>query len=635
MSSTEVEVKDVSLDFVRLQFEEYADGTVSCRKLAEKCRDYFDGNQLTEEETKVLKKRKQPPYIDNKIQDKCNTLKGIEKQMRTDPKAFPRNPQDESASEVATDTLRYVADVNQYNRTARREAMDNLMVEGLCAGQVVIEKYKKGKSKICMEHIRWDRVFYDLHSLKDDFSDKTYCGYFTWMDYEEALEMWPTAADTLTASEGSTSQAGPDKALDDKPRYVMTARKRKRLQVFTHYFKKSGKWMTATWCRGGFLDQPKVSTYRNDEGEPDCCIELQALYRSGDGEPFGVVQRYLDPQDGHNKRHSKMLHLLNSKQLIAQKGAFDDVKGARDELHKPDGVIEPNPGFEYEIVTHLDVAQAQFQMLQYTDMQLGQTGPNAAIQGASGDISGVAKARDQQAGQLPISPLYDALDSWEMRMYRQVWSRARQFWTDQMFIRVTDDENKIRFVGLNEPVLQGHDAAEQLKGQQIPLEAKQAQLQQIAMDPRMQQPVIDAQGRPKIRNRLAEMDMDIIIERGQDVVNVQQEEFAMLIEIAKGRPEIPFEVLLEMSQLRSEVKKRILDRVSGKDDPAAQAQAQFQQQMQQVAAAKAQAEVAKLEATAGKDHAAMVESQVDASVKVAEFTSPESQATPKTQVSVN
>lgn len=644
-SVTTEDADDVDLRLLRQQFEEYVDGSKVARELAEKCRNYFDGNQLTAAELATLKKRKQPVHVDNKIRDKVETLLGIEKQQRTDPKAYPRTRQDESASEVATDTLRYIADCSQYQMAARKPAANNLIIEGICAGQVIVEKRRGGPPKICMEHIRWDRLFYDIRSLNEDFSDKTYCGYFTWMDSEDILETWSGATEIISQSEASEdgiSEAGPDKNHDDKPRYVMTVRGRKRIQVFSHYFKRKGRWHFATWCKGGFLDKPKVSTYQDEDGSPDCAMELQALYKDSDGQPYGAVSRYLDPQDAHNKRHSKMLHLLTTKQLVAEKGAFENINKARDELHKPDGVIEPNPGFKYEVLTNLDMAQGQFQLLQYTDAQLAQTGPNAALAGTSGQISGVAKARDQQAGQLPISPLFDALDFWENRMYRHCWNRARQFWKAEMFIRVTDDEDKIRFVGLNENTTMGELLAEKAKKdpqfQQMPPEQQQQLIMQLAADPMARQPVK--------KNDLAQMDMDIIIERGQDVVNVQQEEFSMLAEIAKGRPEIPFDILVEMSQLRSETKKRVLDRMKGANDPMAQQVAKMQVQMQELQVALAEANVRKVNAQAGKDEAATIESQIDASVKVAEFTTPQAAsagqpaqpgkpAQSKTSVSVN
>jgi len=101
-----------------------------------------------------------------------------------------------------------------------------------------------------------------------------------------------------------------------------------------------------------------------------------------------------------------------------------------------------------------------------------------------------------------------------------------------------------------------------------------------------------------------------------------------------------------MSQLRSTTKKRVLERMKGGNDPLAQQQAQFQQMMQQLQALIMQAKARRENAAAAKDEAAAVESQVDASVKVATYTDPQQPSDPnaapgtkpaaaKTSVSVN
>ena len=417
--------------------------------------------------------------------------------------------------------------------------------------------------------------------------------------------------------------------------------KRNRIQIFTVYYREGEKWMRAVWCSGGYLEGPEVSNYRNEDGEPDCCIELQAVYKDRDGNAYGSVQRWIDLQDAHNKRHSKMLHLLNTKQLHTEKGAFPDLNKARAELHKPDGVIEYTPGMKSEIVTNLDMAQGQFQLLQYTDAQLSATGPNAAMQGLTGEISGKAKQLDQQAGSLMTAPLSNAHRSWKLRMYRHAWNRVRQYWTGEMWIRVTDDEDNVKFVGLNQPVLQGDVLAEQLKNEQIPPEQKHQIVQRMAADPAMRQPVLE-NGKPKLKNNVAEMDVDIIIDEAPDTITVQSEEFSELVELAKsGAVQIPPKALITASQLRSQTKKLILDQMSGENDPAAQMVAQMQQKMMELEALLKEAQVRKVNADAGKAEAATVESQVDASVKVATFTSPDPQTdgggkpAGKTQVSVN
>ncbi len=642
---------DAEFTLVKNQFEEFLDSTLTARGLAEKCRAYRDGDQWTEAEVNTLKKRKQPVITDNKIQDKCDTLLGIEKQMRTDPKAFPRNPQDEGAAEAATDALRYVADSSDFNRTVRKSAADNLMVEGLCYGQVVVEPKKYGPAKVCMEHIRWDRGFYDIHSLRDDFSDKRYGGFFTWMDYEEAKSTFDPKKNKRAAKEAlenleaaittssSDSTAGPDGSLDDKPKYVVSNRGRKRVQVFEHYYLYEDVWKLAKWCSGGWLEAPTKSPWLDENGEPECGIEIQALYRKGeDASPYGSVQRFLDMQDAHNKRHSKMLHLLNAKRLVAPKGAFENIKDAREQIHRPDGYLEYNPmgpGNEVRVEDNLKEADSQFQVLVYTDQLLSQAGPNAALSGQGGqNLSGRAKQLDQQSGSLPISPLFDALDAWELRMFRQAWNRVRQFWNKETWIRVTDDEEKLKFIGLNEPMTLAHLGAEQLKNDQsIPPEQKRQMVMQMAQDPRLQQPALDAKGKQRIKNEVARMDIDIIIDRAMDTVNVQQEQFERLMALAERRPEVPFELMIEISQLRSDVKKRALDKITGANNPQAQKMAQLQEKLAELEGALKEANILKTQAAAQKDLQAARETEIDILVKSDQLINQP--VTPKTQVSVN
>jgi hypothetical protein len=290
------EPEDTGFDRLRLQFEEFADSTIPSRELAEKCRDYKNGKQLSDAEIKKLAKRGQPPLVDNKIQDKCDTLSGIEETTRTDPKAFPRTPVHQEAAEAATDALRYIADDSLFQDSSSA-AHENLVVEGLCGGEVIVEKRKGRYASIRMNHIRWDRLFYDPHSLKLDYSDSEYKGFSTWMDLGQAKVDFGknnkhASKDALDSLDMSFSDAGgvgvAADTHDDKPRYTMTARGRKRIQIFTHYFRKDGVWHYAVWCKGGYLEDPRPSPYKNEDGDPDCCIELQAVLRTAArGQPAG------------------------------------------------------------------------------------------------------------------------------------------------------------------------------------------------------------------------------------------------------------------------------------------------------------------------------------------------------------
>ena len=161
------------------KFEEAEQASQDGRREAEKARDYYDGRQLTAEELKALKSRKQPPVIENLIQPKVDYLCGLERQTRTDPKAYPRTAAHEDDANAVTDALRYVAD-DQRVDIKRSAVFQNMLVEGYGGIEVIAKRVRNAIDPVLL-HISWDRLFYDPHSCKPDFSDAEYLGFITWM----------------------------------------------------------------------------------------------------------------------------------------------------------------------------------------------------------------------------------------------------------------------------------------------------------------------------------------------------------------------------------------------------------------------------------------------------------------------
>jgi hypothetical protein len=252
-----------------------------------------------------------------------------------------------------------------------------------------------------------------------------------------------------------------------------------------------------------------------------------------------------------------------------------------------------------------DMATGQLSMYQDAIAKLQATGSNAALQGDVEGMSGRAMQRAQKGGSIQVGPLFDAHKHWRLRIYRQIWNRIRQFWDAPMWVRVTDNEENLKWVGLNQPVT---------VGQQLQ-EAAQAGDQQAAM--RLQQAM--AVGDPQLsnvvdtRNQVAEMDVDIVIDEGPDVLTSQEEQFKVLAELAKayGPQAVPFEAMLELSAIPH--KKRVLELVRGDEQQQAmsaqmqQMQAQMAQMQQQIQMALAQANIQKLNAQAAKDEAQALE----------------------------
>ncbi len=547
------------------------DATTDSRALSEKCRDYYDGDQITPEERKALIKRKQAPVVINRIKPKMDGLMGMEKSAKTTCKAFPRTPKHEKSAEASSESIRFVLQDNHFDQT-RSAAWDNMLVEGTGGGDIIVKPRKDGY-QVIINPIPWDRMIWDQHSRRKDFSDARWLGQVIWMDYDEAVARWPNGKDVLEAMQGESS------TYEDKPRWMDNTRR--RCKAVELYYKENGDVKYAAFTRGGYLDDPKISPYENEEGETEWPYEFGSLFVTREGGRYGAALQLLDVQDEINKRRSKALHLMSVRQTFGTTGAIPDLNKARQEFAKPDGHIEVafgEFGKDFGVLPTGDMAQAQFNLLAESKMEIDAVGVNAAMSGRdTAAQSGVALRARQQSGQTEVGPYFDTLKWWTLRVYRKVWNRIRQYWKEEKWIRVTDDEQNLRWVGLNKPVTKGEMMLQQMQQQmsQMPPEQQQqaqAQLaqmqQQIAADPMMKEVV-------STENDVADLDVDIILSEVPDVLTAQIEDFQVLGEMVKSGFQIPPMAVIEASPLSN--KDKILKMM--KEQPA-QIPPELQKQMQ-------------------------------------------------------
>jgi hypothetical protein len=235
-----------------------------------------------------------------------------------------------------------------------------------------------------------------------------------------------------------------------------------------------------------------------------------------------------------------------------------DADVARREAARPDGVIPYGWGLAPNTVEF----QGNMEMMAEAKSEIERMGPSPAVLGRNEhDDSGRALLARQQSGLIELGNLYGALEDWELGIYRQCWARAKQFWKAPQFIRVTDDENAPKFVGLNMPV---QDGMGNVLG---------------------------------YKNSVAEMDVDIEIDATTDVANIASEQFSEIVELVKISPvyqqQAPLSMLIQLSTIPH--KRAILDQIK----EAAQQQQAAQAQAQQVAQAAEAAKIAETQARTG------------------------------------
>jgi hypothetical protein len=584
------------------RFEEAEDSTRTARADAERDRDYYDGKQLTSDEIAALRKRGQPPVIYNRIQRKVNYLKGLETQTRKDPKAFPRTPGDDGSAQAATDALRYVCDDQDWD-AKRSDAYENIIVEGTCAimvgaAQVRSKADLKGSTSLTpptidpeLIHIAWDRFYYDPYSRRVDFSDAAYMGIVTWMDVSEAKRKFPGREDAI---DSTLALSRDTETYDDRPKHNLWADyTRRRVRVNEEYYlDPRGVWTTCTYTKSGFLIDPEPSPYLDSDGEPESPIKAMSAYVDRDNNRYGEVRAMISPQDEINKRRSKGLHLINSRQLRISRSATAGNGGMeasdfKREFAKPDGIVFAENG-EVEVLQTGDMAAANIQLLQEAKAEIDLLGPNAALSGKNeNDQSGRAILAQQQGGMVEVALLMDRLRQLSLAVYRSIWARIRQYWDGPRWIRITNDERNLQWVGLNIPKSMLEVAQERLQGDPD----AEMKIALLARDPMAQQPV-------EIQNPVGEMDIDIVLDEGMDTPTVQAEQFDMLTKMLPSMTHLPpeaMELLVTASSLRD--KDKLLEIIENMKAKAAQPDPAAQQQ-QQLMMANAEATVRKTESEA-------------------------------------
>jgi len=580
-----------SLTAMVRQFEESENTTRPSREKAERDRDYYDEKQWTSSEEAKLKKRGQPVVTYNRIKRKVNSLLGLEKQTRKDPKAFPRNPDDDKAAQAATDAIRYVCEDSRWD-DKRSSATTNLIIEGTGAIMVGVKKTKAGIDPD-IRFIPWDRLYWDPHSSEFDFSDASYMGIVIWMDLDDAVLKYPDAKDAL---EQTWSSARDSQTYDDKPKSGLWADyARKRVRICEHYYLDGGKWLLCLFTKGGFVVDPMDSPYDDEEQQPENPIKAVSLYIDRDNNRYGEVRTMIGPQDEVNKRRSKALHLFNQQKVRVSNNVGKDAAAIRAEMARPDSVFVGEKD-EIEIFQSNDMAQGNLVLLQEAKNEIDLLGPNAALAGkGTQEQSGRAILAQQQGGMLEAATILDRVRVLSLAVYRAVWCRVRQHWTAERWIRVTDNEQNLRFVGLNRPVTMIEHAAEQMgvtrENMQQMMQEKPDEMRQLAamaQSPQAQQIV-------KLDNAVAELDVDIMVDEGIDTPTIAAEQFDQMLKMAgTGMVQIPADVLIEASSLRN--KDKLLEMMKKGPSPEEQQMAQHAQQLQLAGAA---AKVKVDEATAG------------------------------------
>jgi len=588
---------------LRDQINRYITDTDESRRLSERDRDYYDHKQWTDNQVSKLRSRQQAAIVVNRIKPKVEGLIGLYNMRQTDPKAFPRTEKHEEASHVITDALRFVADNNELDMT-KADVAEDFFIEGTAGAITDVKQNASGEIEIRITRIPWDRIYFDTHSREKDFSDARYMGQMVWLSEDQVKELFPKTSKTVLENllAGGQELEGDGETFEDRPRWQ--DRDRRRIRVAFHFYINKGKWWYAIFSGDEFLVKPKESPFLDDEGEPSNIIELVSANVDRDNRRYGEVRAYIDLQDEINHRRSKSLHLLSVRQTFGRQGKEKDIDAMKRELNKPNGHVQftgEKFGQDFGVLPTADMTQGQFEFYQDSKNELDAISFNAQLAGerGSGELSGRAIDKLQRAGTIELNRQFAVLNAWEKRIYKQIWARIKQFWNEEKWIRVTDDQDNLRWVGLNSQVTTQQWLEEQINDESLLLEDRQkfAASFQFLMSA-AQNPDTSQQANAKlneiieVRNETSGLDIDIILDQSFDVINAQEEQFNAILQFAQGGDIDIVDLIALAPDVRN--KDELIEKIEKRRAAAAQAAgnvAQLEAQDQQANTAKTMSEV--------------------------------------------
>ena len=522
-----------------------------------KARRYKNAKQFTKEELRILKKRKQPAVVYNRVRKKVNGLLGYQISQRTDPVAYGRTEQDMAAAATATKVMRFIEE-NTKTDSLITGAFENMAVEGTGALEITV-KPEEPDYEVAVRRIPWEMLYYDPRAREADFSDASFLGVSEWMHLDEAKTRYPNPIDKDALVANESDHFDEDESVDDRPRILWFDRRQRRIRVVQHWRIEGGDWYYYTFTGSGYVEKGK-SPYEDDKGNTVCPIRAMSCYIDDENCRYGIVRDLFGPQDEINHRRSKLLHKISEKQFFYRTGALDNPEKIRQELRRPDGVIEVNHGEfnkDFGVITDTSGLQGQAELLAEAKAEIDAQGLNPTLLGrGQGNASGRAILATQQGAIAEEAIIFERLRDFQLDIYRSIWHRVKQFYRAERVIRITDDKRSPEYIGLNQQV-----------GQTL-------------------------EGRPIVSNPVAAMNVDLMIEQTQDSPTLQAEEFEKIVGLIETVPGFANEVdivdILKSSSLTS--KHEWIEKIEKKREAAAQQppdpvqQAAVQAQMQTVAA---------------------------------------------------
>lgn len=465
--------------------------------------DFYDGDQLTDDEIAEYERRNQTPRVFNEIKPTVDWLLGGERRTRADWSVLPRTEDDSKPSIHKMKLIKYIDDINNA-RWHRSEAYSDALKSG--EGWTAVEYLPNldGDMQITLTHEHWRYVFADSKSRRRDMSDMQYIFRVKIMALDELVQHFPDKRSELcniaadmdvleqdlinepltdfdkdpdTFRVGSMSLDKSSGERDGVRVYEMWYRQTERVELLRgegsfngeiydknnpdhqvliqHYGFRVAQVVRQQMYCAMFTDDTLLyrqkSPYKHNRFP---FVRRYAYIKDKDGTPRGVIDAVIDPQSDLNVRRNKALHMLSSNRVVMEDGAVEDTDELSEEVSRWDGIIKYKKGYKLDIVEGSDRANQQLNVGEQNSAFIrqisGVTGENRGMD--TNATSGIAIQARQEQGTVISTVLTDMHSLAHKLEGELVLSLIEQFMDKPFQFRITADNlnDKAEFAKIND-----------------------------------------------------------------------------------------------------------------------------------------------------------------------------------------
>lgn len=402
------------------QFFRFMDDTrwqPSWRVAADRCADYYDGNQLDTSTLESLAAKGMGPLIKNVVAPVVNVVLGMEAKTRSDWRV---TSDDERHVEVAEAMSAKLKEIERESRADRAcsDAYAGQIKAGLAWVEVGRPMDPFQYPHRC-DYVHRREIYWDWRAKKPDLSDARYVIRKRWYDVDEAITFFPKWRDLLMSMTGDPfryrllrevhgTELGisleTDRGLDIEDFEMWRSYDRHRIclyEIWSRHYKRGHvvrlpdgrvfEWnpknqMHAALAAQGAIrpteavySRLRLSIWAGPNRLYDTPVEKNYIpyipfwgYREDrTGIPYGLIRSMISPQDEVNARRQKMMWLLGAKRMQIDSDALDlTINTFQDVLNnsgRPDFVAVLNPNRINKngglvIDDNIDTAKEQFQL---------------------------------------------------------------------------------------------------------------------------------------------------------------------------------------------------------------------------------------------------------------------------------